>query len=197
MPDQDSFADFLRRVRAGDQQAAAELVRRYESAIRREIRLRLHDPSMIRVIDSIDVCQSVLANFFLGAALGRFDVEQPAQLVALLVEMARNKLISLARKQHAQRRDTKRVAQAGVEDIDPIGAEPTPSRVIEGRELLQEVYRRLNQEELQIAELRGQGLGWAVIATQLGGTPDGRRHQFARAVDRVEQQLGLREENED
>src|SRR5438093_23624 len=36
-----SFPELVRRVRAGDEDAAAELVRRYEPAIRRSIRLRL------------------------------------------------------------------------------------------------------------------------------------------------------------
>jgi len=43
MPEEVSFADFLDRIRAGDEQAAAELVRQYEPVIRREVRLRLHD----------------------------------------------------------------------------------------------------------------------------------------------------------
>ena len=37
----DPFAELLGRVRAGDAGAAAELVRRYEPLIRREVRLRL------------------------------------------------------------------------------------------------------------------------------------------------------------
>ena len=39
------FADFLRRVWAGDESAAVELVQRYEPALRLEIRLRLRDPA--------------------------------------------------------------------------------------------------------------------------------------------------------
>ncbi len=191
MAEQGSFADFLRRIRAGDQQAATELVRRYESAIRREIRLRMTDPALTRLVDSVDICQSVLAGFFVGAAVGRYDLEQPGQLLALLIEMARNKLISMARKQRAQRRDVKRLAKEGVEEIDPVGAEPTPSRVVEGRELLQEVRKRLTPEECQIADLRGQGCSWTEVVAKLGGTPDGRRHQLSRAMDRVGQQLGI------
>ena len=32
---------------------------------------------------------------------------------------------------------------------------------------------------------------WAEIARQLGGTPDGRRMQLTRALDRVSGELGL------
>jgi hypothetical protein len=43
MAHDDSFAEFIRRIRAGDDQAARELVERYEPVIRREVRLRLRD----------------------------------------------------------------------------------------------------------------------------------------------------------
>jgi RNA polymerase sigma-70 factor (ECF subfamily) len=43
MSERETFADFMRRIRAGDEQAAAEMVRRYEPLIRREVRLSLED----------------------------------------------------------------------------------------------------------------------------------------------------------
>src|SRR5947208_3012046 len=110
MSDDGTFADFVRRIRAGDEQAAAELVRKYEPLIRREVRLQLEDRRLNRIFDSLDVCQSVLASFFLRTAAGQYDLEQPAQLVQLLVTMARNKLASEARRQNRQRRDHRRVA---------------------------------------------------------------------------------------
>lgn len=57
------FSDFLKRIRAGDSQAAEELVRKYESLIRRQVRLNL-DSRLNNVFDSMDVCQSVLKSFF-------------------------------------------------------------------------------------------------------------------------------------
>jgi hypothetical protein len=60
MADDTTFADFLRRIRAGDEQAAAELVHRYEAAVRLAVRMRLGDARLRRVLDSMDVCQSVL-----------------------------------------------------------------------------------------------------------------------------------------
>src|ERR1700736_4210985 len=98
MPPDDSFADFMHRVRAGDQQAAAELVRRYESEIRREVRLRLSDPRLNRALDSMDLCQSVLGSFFVRVALGQYDLDNPRQLLKLLMGMARNKLAFQVRK---------------------------------------------------------------------------------------------------
>jgi RNA polymerase sigma-70 factor (ECF subfamily) len=188
------FAEFLRRIRAGDATAAEELVRRYESLIRREVRLRLHDPSLTRLFDSLDVCQSVMASFFVRAAAGQYDLEQPAQLLALLIKIARNKVAMAARRHRTQRRDLGRVASVGVDEINPADAGATPSRVIEARDLLNQVQEQLSAEERQIADLRAQGHGWADVAQQLGGTADGRRVQFARAMDRVVHALGLEEQ---
>jgi hypothetical protein len=65
-----SFRDLWNRVRAGDAQAATDLVRQFEPLIRHEIRLRMTDPRLTRAFDSTDVCQSVLASFFARAACG-------------------------------------------------------------------------------------------------------------------------------
>src|SRR5215470_11467705 len=101
MADDNTFADFLGRVRAGDEQAAAELVRRYESAVRIEVRMRLADSRLRRVFDSMDLCQSVLASFFVRVAAGQYELERPEQLVRLLVTIARNKVAFQARRQRA------------------------------------------------------------------------------------------------
>src|SRR5947209_1299085 len=113
MPEPNEFTDFLRRIRAGDQHAAAELVRRYEPLIRREVRLHLEDSRLGRLFDSMDVCQSVLASFFLRTAAGEYDLDRPDQLIGLLVTMARNKLASAARRQTQQKRDHRREAGGG------------------------------------------------------------------------------------
>ena len=93
---QDDFVDLIQRVRAGDEQASTELVRRYEPAIRVAVRARLTDPKLRRLLDSMDVCQSVLGNFFARAATGQFELDRPDQLVALLATMARNRVINHA-----------------------------------------------------------------------------------------------------
>ena len=79
---QPDFAEFLRRIRCGDPEAAQELVRRYESTIRLAVRTRLTDPALERQLDSADICQSVLASFFVRAAAGQYDLADPGQLVA-------------------------------------------------------------------------------------------------------------------
>ncbi len=190
MSESTTFADFIRRIRAGDDRAARELVERYEPVIRREVRLRLRDPRLSSQFDWTDVCQSVLASFFMRAALGQYDLEEPDQLLKLLVAMTRNKLSNQARRHRAGRRDYRRLEPHDPADLEgQTIPQPSPSRVVAGRELLEEFRRRLSAEERALVDLRAQGYEWPEIAARLGGTPQARRKQFTRAVDRVEQQL--------
>jgi RNA polymerase sigma-70 factor (ECF subfamily) len=196
MSDTARFSEFIRRVRAGDEQAALELVREYEPLVRREVRLHLEDRRLSRLFDSLDICQEVMASFFVRAAAGQYDLEQPDQVVRLLVTMARNKLATAARREQRQRRDFRRQG-GGADDLDGVaGADPTPSQLVAGREMLHELRRRLSEEEQQIADLRSQGLGWAEVAERMGGTAQARRVQLARATDRVLRELGLEEKDD-
>src|SRR5262249_32925394 len=152
-------------IRAGDGQAAAELVRQYEPLLRRMVRLRLEDQRLQRVFDSMDVCQSVLASFFVRVGAGQYDLDQPDQLVKLLVRMVRNKLASAARYQHRQRRDQRRLSAGEAQELAQVAAaSPSPSRLIAGRELLDRFRQCLTDEERKLADLRSQGMPWADVA---------------------------------
>ena len=193
MSESSSFTEFVQRIRSGDAQAAEELVRKYEKLVRREVRLQLEDDRLERLFDSMDVCQSVLKSFFVRSAAGQYDLADPGQLVGLLVSMARNKLASAARREHRQKRDNRRIAKGDALAV-VASADPSPSRVMAGRELLDEVRRHFSAEEQLLAELRSQGLAWEQIAAQTGGTAQARRVQFSRAVDRVARELHLDED---
>ena len=118
-----SFRDLIHRVRAGDHEAAAELVRLYEPEVRRYIRVKLTDPRLRRIYDSEDIFQSVFANFFVRLIGGKFDPEEPDQLVRLLVTMARNKIVD-----HARKPINRTVSEAEVGTLDDhVGREATPS----------------------------------------------------------------------
>jgi RNA polymerase sigma factor (sigma-70 family) len=189
---EESFAELMGRVRAGDADAAAGLVRRYEPEIRREVRFLLRDPFLRRSFDSMDICQSVMAAFFVRAAAGQFDLKEPDDLIKLLLTMTRNKLAEKMRRQHRQRRDSRRTV-GGVEELALAGEDPSPSSVLAGKELLEEVRQRLSEDDRQLVELRNQGLSWEEIAGSLGGTAGARRNQLARALDRVASELKLDE----
>lgn len=193
MPEEASFRDLIGKVRTGDNEAAAELVRRYEPAIRRAVRVRLVDSRLRRVLDTSDVCQSILASFFVRAAMGQYELDQPDQLLKLLARMAHNKVIDQARKHHAERRAVGRVEGMPADERDVAGTDPTPSRQVALVEILQKVRANLSEDERRLADQRADGREWLEIAAAEGGSPEALRKRLARAVDRVAQQLQLDE----
>ncbi len=186
-----NFQDLMRRVRGGDQEAATELVRRYEAAVRRTVRIRLFDSRLGRTLDSMDICQSVMASFLQRAALGQFELNTPDQLVKLLAEMARNKLVNQVRRQRAARRDMRRNELGMADNVDFAASGPTPSEQVANQELLQKIKQKLSADELQLLDLRDQGLEWGDIAARQGSTPEALRKKLARAFVRVRDELGL------
>jgi len=183
----------MSRVQAGDPDAAAELVQQYEPDIRLEVRVRLRvqDGRVRRMLDSMDITQSVLASFFAGVAVGRLAPRHPQQLLGLLVAMARNKLLTQVRHQRRQRRDARRRESLDAARHDVAAGGESPSQIVAGRELIGEFRKRLSVEESQVAELRADGQAWTVIAVKLGGTAEGRRKQLERAFERIARELEL------
>jgi len=190
-----SFAEFIARVRAGDAAAAAELVRTYEPAVRVVVRAHL-GAGLRRQFDSMDVCQSVMGTFFARAALGQYDLADPKELLALLVRMTRNKVSSRARYFNRDRRDGRRAVGGEAVEAEA-SADPPPDRVAEARDLLVQLRDRLGPDDRDLADRRAAGQEWAAIAAELGGTPDGRRKQLARAIDRIAGDLGLIEDGDE
>jgi RNA polymerase sigma-70 factor (ECF subfamily) len=193
MAEANDFPDLIRRVRAGEEAAAAELVRRYEPAIRRAVRIRLADTRLARAFDSMDVCQSVMASFFVRAALGQYELNAPEQLLKLLATMARHKLADQVDRERAACRDSRRVEEGSADKREISSAASSPSRQVAARELLEAVQRRLSPEERQLVELRNQGLDWATIAARHGGSAEALRKRLARATERIARELGLDE----
>ncbi len=187
MDSETPFPELLRRVRAGEETAAAELVRLYEPEVRRAVRMSLTDPRMRRIFDSGDICQSVLANFFVHVMGGSFDLADQSQLVRLLVAMAHNKLVDHARKP-APWKETN-ADPAALDQM--IGPQESPSHIVAQEELALALRAELTAEERRIGELRYAGAEWSEIASEVGGTADSVRKKLDRAVVRVCGRLGL------
>ncbi len=192
MDEGNSFLELIKRsLRAADPSAAVELVRRYEPAIRRIVRLQMQaTPACAAYLDSMDVCQSVLASFFIRAATGQYDLNHPAQHLRLLAVMARNKVASQARTSYVMRREP---ALCGAADASTaaLAPEPGPDHQAAWRDLLQEVRGWLSDDERRLADRRAERREWSEIATELGGSPEALRKELAGALYRVSHQLGL------
>lgn len=191
MVEQSRFSELIARVRNRDEEAARELATHYQDAIRRAIRIQLRDAGMRRVLDSMDICQSVLASFFVRTALGQYDLESPDQLLRLLTTIARNKLTNQINKAMAQRRDMRREV-AFDENVTVVRDQQSdPAEQVSAQEILSIVREKLSPEERYIAEQREQGRPWSDLAAELASNEDAIRKKLSRALDRVMEQLGL------
>ena len=197
MADGTQFRELIRRVRDRDQDAARELVGRYENAIYRVVRIHLRDARMRRVLDSTDICQSVMASFFVRTALGQYEVDTPEQLLGLLATIARNKLATQVNRMTAQRRDIRRDTGSDEQAAILPGYASDPSEQASAREILEKVRNRLDEKERYLAEQRGLGRNWKELADELGGTDVALRKKLTRALNRVMAELGLEDDEGD
>jgi len=194
MTDTEEFQILIRKVRAGDTDASREFVNTYEPAIRRAARIRILDPRLTSLLDSSDIMQSVFASFFVRAASGQYELEEPQQVLALLVSMSRKKLVDYARKQAASRRDYRRNRRMG-KSMQAARAEVDPAQQVASAELVAEFRKRLSPEEKTLADLRANGEAWDAIATAQGESAEAIRKKLERAVARISRDLGLDEED--
>src|SRR5208283_5590445 len=103
----------------------------------------------------------------------------------LLVAMSRRKLVDRAREHGAARRDFRR--EQGSKVVENLTSpDHDPAKQAAARELLQEFRVRLSKEERDLADRRALGQRWEQIAAEVGGSPDARRKELARALDRIE-----------
>lgn len=182
---------WIKGIKAGDQSAAAELVRHYEPEVRRFVRFRLTDPRLRRLFDSVDVCQSVMARFFHRIQTDRITVEHPLQLLRLLITMARNSLLDHARKARVRRHI------AGIGDnaalADAVDQQALGEDIVERADLVALIRSRLTLAEQQVLDRWMLGNGWEELSKDFTCEPDALRKRLTRAIDRATEELGLLE----
>src|SRR6266496_3280158 len=102
-----NIRELLARIQSGDEQAARELLARYESKVRLVVRRQL--PRLLRSrFDSIDFLQSVWGSFFRRIRMGPSEFEDSRHLVAFLARAARNKVIDEYRRAGSRKQDMHR-----------------------------------------------------------------------------------------
>jgi RNA polymerase sigma factor (sigma-70 family) len=192
MDSDQSFENLLDRVRQGDEPASAELVRLYEAEVRRFVRYRMQGPRMRRLLDSLDVCQSVFAKFFACVGAGKFELHHPRQLQQLLLKFANNKLLDHYRKQAAVRHGG--VVKIEGETVDWVADPATqPTTQVENRELVDLLRSRLSADEQGLLDQWMNGEDWPAIAAPIGLSAEAVRKRFTRAIDRAAKELGWEE----
>lgn len=191
MSSADDFAVLLEKVRAGDENAAADLFERYHKVLIRTVKMRLDNSALQAQVDVSDVVQTVFKSLFVRLRLKeeQYELADEKNLVNLILRMAHNKLTAKKRR-HQARPDARRTGAEFDSQIEGAG-DRTPSEILSAKELLEEAFKRMTEEERQILHLRDEKREWADIAARLGGTAEGRRKQWERARGRIAKELQL------
>jgi RNA polymerase sigma-70 factor (ECF subfamily) len=178
--------ELLSRIQAGDEDAARELLTRYEPKVRLVVRRQL--PRLLRSrFDSFDFLQSVWGSFFRKIQTGPNDLEEERSLIAFLAWAAKNKVIDEYRRASSQRQDIKReesLRVGGSGEGEPLAATDTPSEVVQAREMYGRLRELLPDDRRVILELKAQGYSSKEIGDRVGLS--------ARTVQRVLEDLWSR-----
>ena len=169
--DGDELADFLARIRAGDEAAARELLTRYEAEVRLVVRRQL--PKLLRSrFDSLDFLQSVWGSFFRRVRSGPADFEDARHLVAFLAKAAKNKVIDEYRRAASRKQDMRReesLAGPGGARAGELAANgDSPSEVAEAHEAFSRLSELLPEGRRAILELKARGLSSREVGAHLG-----------------------------
>jgi DNA-directed RNA polymerase specialized sigma24 family protein len=178
MTDDDSSGDWMRRLKAGDQQAAQELWNRYFAQLVVLARKKLRFvPTALA--DEEDVALSALDSFCRGAREGRFpDLQDQNNLWALLVVITARKACDLIQHERRQKRGSEvhleslNIAEDSTQSSllsELITREPSPEFAAQIAEEYQLLLDKLPDPELRrVVLLKMEGYTNDEIAGKLG-----------------------------
>jgi RNA polymerase sigma-70 factor (ECF subfamily) len=155
----------LERLTRGDMAAAEQVVADYEPYLRMLVRRSLPGPLRAK-FDSIDVVQSVWVQVLHALRSGAWQITDRARLRALLVTVARRRLIS----RYRHHRTAVEREQPGGADLEglPAPRQPRPSEVAQAGELWERMLALCPPEHHELLRLRRQGLLLDEIAARTG-----------------------------
>ena len=164
------IGEFIARIRAGDEEAATELLRRYEAKVRLVVRRQL--PRLLRSkFDSLDFLQSVWGSFFHRVRTGPTDIEDESNLVAFLAWAARNRVFDEYRRASSQKHNVRReepLWDGGVNPRDLVAPLETPSEVAQARETFERLQDQLPDDRREVLALKAEGYSCREIGERLG-----------------------------
>jgi RNA polymerase sigma factor (sigma-70 family) len=189
----EDFPDFFGALRQRDPEAFEQLIELCGPDIRAQIRSWLSDGPLRRVVDSVDIWQSILVKFDQCVQNGQFQPETLEQLRNFLRTLARNRLRDLLRREQVARRYFAATSPPRRPFESPEVPDPgsSPSEQVAYAELEQHFLGSLSERGRKMYTWRAQGWTWAQIAAELGGQPDTLRIRFDRELGRVVREMGL------
>jgi len=189
------FIALIESAKRGDEAAVAALLGRFEPEIRTMVRVRL--PRILRdQLDSMDIVQAIWTSIFTGHPdeVARFaDI---GQFRGFLAGVARNKVYEEHRrrtrtKKYDLGREQRLYVRKGERDVprEVAASDPTPSEEVQAEDRLDQITRGRSPEEIQIIDLRRQGLTFDEIARRLGIS----ERSVRRVIDSIRERMEARE----
>jgi RNA polymerase sigma-70 factor (ECF subfamily) len=186
-----SFDDVMTRLRAGDDEAAARVFKRYSNQLIALARRRL-DPRILQKIDAEDVLQSVFRSFFRCQAAGQMDdLADWDNLWGMLVVITLRKCGRRVEYFHAASRDIDREVSdqpppdCSAADWEAGGLEPTPAEAAILTETVEGLMQQLEGKHREIFSLSLQGYTTTETSEQVGCT----ERTVYRVLERVKEML--------
>jgi RNA polymerase sigma factor (sigma-70 family) len=164
-----SIQALLDRIKNGDDEAARELLIRYEPKIRLVVRRQL--PRLLRSrFDSLDFLQSVWGSFFHRIRTGPNDLDEEQNLITFLAWAARNKVIDEYRRAGTLKLDMNREEPLEITRNKEVylAAGDTPSQLAQAHETYDRLRDLLPDDRQVILELKAAGYSCREIGDQLG-----------------------------
>jgi RNA polymerase sigma-70 factor (ECF subfamily) len=159
----------LGRIRDGDEEAARELLTRYEQKVRMVVRRQL--PRLLRSrFDSIDFLQSVWGSFFHKIQTGPNDLNEEQHLITFLAWAARNKVIDEYRRAATRKQDIHREEPitGWVEGDRGLMTEDTPSELLQAQETYDRLRNSLPEDRRVVLDLKAAGYSCREIGARMG-----------------------------
>jgi RNA polymerase sigma factor (sigma-70 family) len=184
-----TFQELKRRLEAGDQDAAAVVLRLYT---RRLIALaRRHLDARCRaMLSGADVAQEVLKSFLIRQVNDPYDLDNEKALWGLLAEITFRKCGKWNRYFAACKRSgVPTVSLDPADDSEAswqaLASGPTPQDAVLLTELLADLYRGLKDDDRTVCEMRLQGYQIREIAQQLNLTEETVSRKLGRIKNRL------------
>jgi RNA polymerase sigma-70 factor (ECF subfamily) len=192
MSSQDSFDSLMGRLRAGEEEAAAQLFRRYSRRLIGLANSRL-DRLVRQKLDPEDVMQSVFNSFFCRHRDGDWDLANWNGLWSLLAQITIRKCGRRVVHYRGERRDVRREARARQDQDESaffheaINREPTPDEAAMLAETIELLLGEVEGYHRDIVQMSLQGATCAEIAIQTGVTERSVQRVLKRIRARIEQ----------
>ena len=186
----DSFREWLTRLRAGDDAAGRAVFQRFAHRLIGLARRQFH-ASLKYKVDPEDVVQSAYKSFFRGFDEGKFTLGSWDGLWGLLTLITMRKCADQVEYHRAECRDAMREVPAAAEGetgatgIEALSREPTPQEAAVLSETVEQLLASLDEDERPIVELSLQGYTTQEISQQIG-RPE---RSVRRLRERVRQRL--------